>query len=113
MLVAAAGTTVAERRLDQLTRAAWEPVLAELRRLHSEADARERDLRDLGEREHRQETLIARLRREAEVRDEELAAESSTRPAREGRSGLARTPNTSRDRFGPRPLRACCSTPTD
>jgi len=46
----------------------------ELRRLHSEVDARERDLRDLGEREHRQETLIARLRAEAEMRDEELAA---------------------------------------
>ena len=47
---------------------------AELRRLHSEADARERDIRDMGEHEHRQETLIARLRREAELRDEELAA---------------------------------------
>lgn len=46
---------------------------AELRRLHSEADARERDIRDMGDREHRRETLIARLRREAEVRDEELA----------------------------------------
>ena len=47
---------------------------SELRRLHSEVDARERDLRDMGEREHLQESLIARLRREAQVRDEELAA---------------------------------------
>jgi serine phosphatase RsbU (regulator of sigma subunit) len=46
----------------------------ELRRLHSEADAREAEFRDLGEWEHRQDTLIARLRREAEVRDEELSA---------------------------------------
>src|SRR4029453_8399710 len=46
----------------------------ELRRLHSEADAREREIRDLGEREHRQETLIARLRREGEIRDGDLAA---------------------------------------
>jgi serine phosphatase RsbU (regulator of sigma subunit) len=46
---------------------------AELRRLHSEVDAREGDIRDMGEKELRQETLIARLRREAEVRDEELA----------------------------------------
>jgi serine phosphatase RsbU (regulator of sigma subunit) len=42
--------------------------------LHSEADTRERDIRDLGAREDRQETLIARLRREADVRDEEVAA---------------------------------------
>ena len=47
---------------------------AELRRLHAEADAREAEFRDMGEWEHRQDTLIARLRREAEVRDEELAA---------------------------------------
>jgi serine phosphatase RsbU (regulator of sigma subunit) len=47
---------------------------AELRRLHSEADTRERDIRDMGVRDHRQETLIARLRREADVRDEEVAA---------------------------------------
>ena len=45
----------------------------ELRRLHSEADARDRDIRDLGEREHRYEDLVARLRREADVRDEKLA----------------------------------------
>ena len=45
---------------------------AELRRLHSEVDARERDIREMGERERRQETLIARLRREAAVRDADL-----------------------------------------
>ena len=42
---------------------------AELRKLDSGANAPERDIRDVRERE-----LIARLRREAEVRDEELAA---------------------------------------
>jgi serine phosphatase RsbU (regulator of sigma subunit) len=46
---------------------------AELRRLHSQADAREDDIRDMGEHEHRQDTLIERLRQEAEVRDDELA----------------------------------------
>jgi sigma-B regulation protein RsbU (phosphoserine phosphatase) len=46
---------------------------AELRRLHVEADARERDIGDISAREHRQGTLIARLRREGEMRDEELA----------------------------------------
>ena len=45
---------------------------AELRRLHSEADARERDIRDMGRREHRQETLIVRLREEAAVREADL-----------------------------------------
>ena len=45
----------------------------ELQRLHSQADAREDDIRDMGEHEHRQDTLIERLRREAEVRDDELA----------------------------------------
>jgi hypothetical protein len=43
----------------------------ELRRLHAEADAREREIRDMDERDHRQETLIERLRRAADVRDEE------------------------------------------
>ena len=47
---------------------------AELRRLHSEADTRERDLRTMSAREHRHETLITRLQREAAVRDEELAS---------------------------------------
>jgi phosphoserine phosphatase RsbU/P len=47
---------------------------AELRRLHSEADAREHDIRDMGEHEDRQDTLIARLRAQAQLRDEELAA---------------------------------------
>lgn len=46
---------------------------AELRRLHSEADALEDDIRDMAQREHRYENLVARLRKEAEVRDEELA----------------------------------------
>ncbi|HEY6762155.1 MAG TPA: SpoIIE family protein phosphatase [Baekduia sp.] len=47
---------------------------AELRRLHSEADARERDIRDMGAYEQRQETLIARLREEAAVREGDLGA---------------------------------------
>jgi serine phosphatase RsbU (regulator of sigma subunit) len=47
---------------------------AQLRRLHSEADARKVEFRPRGEWEHRQDALIARLRREAEVRDEELSA---------------------------------------
>ena len=48
---------------------------AELRRLHSQTDARESDLRDMGEREHRQDTLlIGRLRREAQVHSAEFAA---------------------------------------
>jgi len=47
---------------------------AELRRLHSEADVRERDIRDMGARDDRQETLITRLQREVDLRDEELAA---------------------------------------
>ena len=50
----------------------------ELRRLHSEADTRERDIRDMGAREDRQETLIASLRREADgaraLHDEVIAA---------------------------------------
>jgi serine phosphatase RsbU (regulator of sigma subunit) len=46
---------------------------SELRRLHSQADAREHDIRDMGEHEQRQDSLIERLRREAEVRDDELA----------------------------------------
>ena len=45
----------------------------ELRRLHSQADAREDDIRDMGEHEHRQDTLIEGLRREVEVRDDEVA----------------------------------------
>jgi serine phosphatase RsbU (regulator of sigma subunit) len=46
----------------------------ELRRLRSELAAQQRDFRELDEREHRKESLIARLRREAEVRDGDLAA---------------------------------------
>lgn len=38
---------------------------AELRRLHSEADALGQDFLDMTGREHRYENLIARLRREA------------------------------------------------
>jgi serine phosphatase RsbU (regulator of sigma subunit) len=45
----------------------------ELQRLHSQADAREHDIRDMGAHEHRQDTLIERLRREAEGRDDELS----------------------------------------
>lgn len=44
----------------------------ELRKLHTQADAREQDIRDMGEHEDRQDTLIARLRREAQLRDDEL-----------------------------------------
>jgi serine phosphatase RsbU (regulator of sigma subunit) len=44
----------------------------ELRRLHSEVAALKRDLGDLDDLEHRQETLIARLRDEAAVRDGDL-----------------------------------------
>jgi serine phosphatase RsbU (regulator of sigma subunit) len=47
---------------------------AELQRLHSQVDAQEGDIRDMGEHEHRQDTLIERLRREVQVRDDELAA---------------------------------------
>jgi sigma-B regulation protein RsbU (phosphoserine phosphatase) len=47
---------------------------ADLRSLYSDADARERARREMGDREHRQDTLIARLRREADVRDETVAA---------------------------------------
>jgi sigma-B regulation protein RsbU (phosphoserine phosphatase) len=46
----------------------------EVRRLRSQAAARERDLREMGQREQRQETLIARLRQDVKVRDEDLSA---------------------------------------
>ena len=46
---------------------------AKLRRSHSHADALEDDIRDMAEQEHRQDTLIERLRQEAEVRDDEVA----------------------------------------
>lgn len=45
---------------------------AERRRLDSEADDRERVIRDMGEREQRQQTLIARLRDEAVVHEADL-----------------------------------------
>jgi len=45
----------------------------ELRQLRSEVAAQHRDIVDSGDREHRQETLNARLRAEATVRDADLA----------------------------------------
>ena len=45
----------------------------ELRRLRSEVEAQQRDIRDRDDLEHRQDTLIARLRDEAAVREEHLA----------------------------------------
>jgi sigma-B regulation protein RsbU (phosphoserine phosphatase) len=45
----------------------------ELRELRSEVAAQRRDRHDLDERDHRQASLIARLREEAAVRDEDLA----------------------------------------
>jgi sigma-B regulation protein RsbU (phosphoserine phosphatase) len=45
----------------------------EFQRLQFELAARERDISDMGEREDRQETLIARLRREAAVHEDHLA----------------------------------------
>lgn len=47
---------------------------SEVARLESEVDARDRDIRELGKREHRYQNLVARLRREADVRDEKLAS---------------------------------------
>jgi serine phosphatase RsbU (regulator of sigma subunit) len=44
----------------------------ELRRLHREVGHLKHDVRDLAEREHRQEALIARLRDEAAVREHDL-----------------------------------------
>jgi serine phosphatase RsbU (regulator of sigma subunit) len=46
----------------------------ELRRLHAEADARERDIADMDARDARNDTLIERLRREAVVHAEDFAA---------------------------------------
>ena len=45
----------------------------ELERLRSEVAAQRRDIHDLDELEHRQETLIARLREDAAVREADLA----------------------------------------
>lgn len=45
----------------------------ELRRLRSEVAAQQRDLHERDDLEHRQDTLIARLRDEAAVREEDLA----------------------------------------
>jgi serine phosphatase RsbU (regulator of sigma subunit) len=45
----------------------------ELRRLYYELAALRRDIGDLDDREHWQETLVVRLRREAAMRDEQLA----------------------------------------
>ena len=47
---------------------------SELERLRSEVAAQRRDIHDLDELEHRQDTLIARLRREVAIRDGDLAA---------------------------------------
>jgi serine phosphatase RsbU (regulator of sigma subunit) len=47
---------------------------SELERLRSEVAAQRRDIHDLDELEHRQETLIARLQREVAIRDGDLAA---------------------------------------
>jgi serine phosphatase RsbU (regulator of sigma subunit) len=47
---------------------------AQHRRLHSEAVLRGRETRDSGAREPRQDALIERLRREVDLRDEEVAA---------------------------------------
>jgi serine phosphatase RsbU (regulator of sigma subunit) len=55
-------------------RQAREHQEAELRRLHSEVDALKHDLHDLDDREHLQESLIARLRREVDIRDADLGA---------------------------------------
>jgi serine phosphatase RsbU (regulator of sigma subunit) len=46
----------------------------ELRKLHSEVAALQHDISDRDDEEHRQETLIARLRREVAVRDDDVAA---------------------------------------
>ena len=45
----------------------------ELRRLHAEADQRERDIEDMDARDLRNDTLIERLRREAVVQAEDFA----------------------------------------
>ncbi len=45
----------------------------ELRQLRSEVAAQQRDIHEMDDREHDQETLIARLREEAAVRAEDLA----------------------------------------
>ena len=57
---------------------------AELRRLQSEVDAREREIRNMDAREHRQEALIARLRHEGEMRDDEVVALYERLEAAEG-----------------------------
>jgi hypothetical protein len=44
----------------------------ELRRLRSEVEAQQRDIHDRDDLEHRQDALIARLRDEAAVREEDL-----------------------------------------
>jgi sigma-B regulation protein RsbU (phosphoserine phosphatase) len=46
----------------------------QLRQLHAEVDALKHDLHDQDDREHLQQSLITRLRREAELRDADLAA---------------------------------------
>ena len=55
----------------------------ELRRLHAEADARERDIDDMDARDVRNDTLIERLRREAAVQAEDFATLSDRLAAAE------------------------------
>jgi serine phosphatase RsbU (regulator of sigma subunit) len=55
----------------------------ELRRLHAEADARERDIDDMDARDIRNDTLIERLRREAVVQAEDFASLSERLAAAE------------------------------
>jgi serine phosphatase RsbU (regulator of sigma subunit) len=55
----------------------------ELRRLHAEADARERDIADMDARDARNDTLIERLRREAAVHAEDFATLSERLAAAE------------------------------
>ena len=55
----------------------------ELRRLHAEADARERDIDDMNARDIRNDTLIERLRREAVVQAEDFATLSERLAAAE------------------------------
>jgi serine phosphatase RsbU (regulator of sigma subunit) len=46
----------------------------ELRRLRTEVAAQQRDIHDMDDRDHLQDTLIVRLREEVAARDEDLAA---------------------------------------
>jgi hypothetical protein len=61
-----------EREIDVMSQG-LENKDVELRRLHAEADARERDIDDMDARDIRNDTLIERLRREAVVQAEDFA----------------------------------------